>query len=446
MGAIKVSRLLILISIVFIQPAAAENEISPAFFTHTAPITFDDPKAVAVTVRLPQWSYSASKHQLADLRIFNAEGITVSHQLVPLKQNAPSSEFSVDAIAIPVEADVKEVLGREADIQLDIQGKGAIHLSEYPRDPKSTQKAKITQWILDDAKLGSSPINNFRFELDETHKAGYEADVAIESSEDLRTWQPIVSKQKLLAYYGSHRLAQLSIVIPSIKSRYWRIRSEGADLSRIVKIYAGTPADTTAVTEKLRVDCQLNATKEQVLCPFNGAELPITSVQFNFSSQRVAFNALINTYRQVTGPENRASQQQPTQTLNGMLTSSGSTAYQLNGSPISELEIMMAQGGQLGISSAPSVTVEWPAQQLTFLAHGSAPFTLAVGADQLVKRFEQVINSTWTISNGSIAEPVEQEPQAFPTVLKKRPWLLWGLLVAAVITLAWMAASLLRTG
>jgi Na+/melibiose symporter-like transporter len=83
---------------------------------------------------------------------------------------------------------------------------------------------------------------------------------------------------------------------------------------------------------------------------------------------------------------------------------------------------------------------------LAALAHGSAPFILAIGADQLVKRFEQVINSAWAISNGTIAEPVEQEAQAFPTDLKKRPWLLWGMLVTAVITLAWMAASLLRTG
>lgn len=378
MFANKISRVTLLISLLFSQIVAAETELSPAYFSHNAPIAFNDPKAVAVTVRLPQWSYFASKHQLADLRVFNAEGILVAHQLMPILQNTPISEFSVDAIAIPVGADIKEV-GREADIQLDIKGKIAIHMSEIPKNSKSTAKAKVAQWILDDLKLSSTTINNFRFEVDETHKADFEAEVTIESSEDLRTWQPVVSNQKLLAYFGNHRLAQLSITIPATKSRYWRIRSEGADLSRLVKIFANTPPETTPVTEKITVDCQLSATKERVLCPLKGAQLPVTSVQFNFGSQRVAFNALINTYKQLPQLEKLISKQQPSQMLNGMLTSSESTIFKLNGLAIEALELMVQQGGQLGISTAPSVTVEWPAQQLTFLAHGSVPFTLAIG-------------------------------------------------------------------
>jgi hypothetical protein len=442
---IKITRSTILIWLLFSQIGAAETGITPANFTHTAPITFNDPKTVAVTVRLPQWSYFASKHQLADLRVFNAEGITVAHQLTPIQQNTPGSEFSVNALGITVEDDITEAVGHSADMQLDIKGKLAIHMSES-KSSKSTPKTKISQLILDDPHMSSKVINNFRFELDEALKADYEAEVAIESSEDLRTWQPVISNQKLLVYFGSHRLAQLSIAIPPSMSRYWRIRSEGADLSRIIKIYASTPAETAVVMEKVTINCQLNATKEQVFCPFKGTALPITSVQFNFGIQRVAFNALINTYRQVTQPENRASKQQPSQSIKGILTSSQATTYKLNGLPISELQMAMAQSGQLGLTSAPSVTVEWPAQQLTFLAHGSAPYTLAVGADHLDKRFEQAIDSTWALSKGSTAESKEQKPKAIPADLKKKPWLLWGLLVTAVITLAWMALSLLRTG
>ncbi|NOS75614.1 MAG: DUF3999 family protein [Methyloglobulus sp.] len=444
MFANKISRVTVLISLLFPQLAAAETEISPANFSHTAPITFNDPKAVAVTVHLPQWCYFASKYQLTDLRIFNAEGIAVAHQLMPIQQNTPSSEFSVDAIAIPVEADVKEVVGREADIQLDIKGKIAIHMSDIPKGSKLTAKSKIAQWILDDPKLSLTTINNFRFELDETHKADFEAEITIESSEDLRTWQPVVSNQKLLAYFGGHRLAQLSITIPASKSSYWRIRSESSDLSRIVKIYAKTPSETTSVTEKITVDCQLSATKERVLCPLKGAQLPINSVQFNFGSQRVAFNALINTYKQVPQLDKLTSKQQPSQMLNGMLTSSESTVFKLNGLAIEALELMVQQGGQLGISSAPSVTVEWSAQQLTFLAHGSVPFTLAIGADQLVKRSEQVINSEWSTAVGIITEPVQQEPEALSKLIPKRPWLLWGLLAGSVLMLGWMAIRLLK--
>jgi Protein of unknown function (DUF3999) len=444
MFANKIFRVTLLISLLFSQIVAAETELSPAYFSHNAPIAFNDPKAIAVTVRLPQWSYFASKHQLADLRVFNAEGIAVAHQLMPILQNTPSSEFSVDAIAIRVDADAKEVVGREADIQLDIKGKIAIHMSDIPKDSKPTAKAKIAQWILDDPTLSSTAINNFRFEVDETHQADFEAEVTIESSEDLRTWQPVVSNQKLLAYLGNHRLAQLNITIPATKSRYWRIRSEGADLSRLVKIFANTPPETTPVTEKITVDCQLSATKERVLCPLKGVQLPVTSVQFNFGSQRVAFNALINTYKQLPQLEKLTPKQQPSQVSNGMLTSSESTVFKLNGLAIEALELMVQQGGQLGISTAPSVTVEWPGQQLSFLAHGSAPFTLAIGADQLLKRSEQVINSEWSTAIGIIKEPIQQEPEAPSKLTPKRPWLLWGLLASAVLMLGWMAIGLLK--
>ncbi len=435
-----------LIYLLVSQLVVAEPDISPAYFSHTAAITFNDPKAVAVTSRLPQWSYFASKHRLADLRVFNAEGIAVAHQITLIQQNTPISEFSVDAIAVPVATDIKEVVGRSANIQLDLKGQVAIHMSEIPKDVKSKPKAKITQWILDNPKLNSTAITNVRFELDEIQKSDFEAEVTIESSEDLRTWQPITSHQKLLAYFGGHRLAQLTIAMPATQARYWRIRSDDADLGRIHKIYVSTPPETVAVTEKLTVNCQLNPAKGQVLCPFNGAQLPVASVQFNFGGQRVAFNVQINTYRQVAELEKPASKQQTLQTLTAMLTSADETVIKLNGLPIEVLQLTLPQGGQLGILNAPSVTIEWPAQQLRFLAHGSSPFTLAVGADQLAKRSEQLINNDWQTVSGIILGAKEQDPQSLPQVSSKRPWLLWVLLVTAVVTLGWMAISLLRSG
>ena len=439
----KISRAIVLIGVLLSQLAAAETALSPAYFSHTASISFNDPKALVVSSHLPQWSYLASKQQLTDLRVFNAEGIAVAHQLSTLQETKPGSEFSVDAIAIPVDADVNEFAGHVTDINLDGKGKVAIHMSEFPQSASTTKLSKIAQWILDDPKLSSTPVDNIRFELNENQQAGFEANVAIEISEDLRRWQAVVSNQKLLVYYGGHRLSQLTIALPAVQSRYWRIRSSDADLSRIIKIVVRSPAKASVVTEKLTTDCLLNQTKERVICPLGG-RLPITSVQFDFGSQRVAFNALIKTYEQVPEPEKSKTEPVSSEILNAMMISSDTAAIRLQGLPISQVEMMMPQGGQLGLLSAPRVTVQWPAQQLSFLAHGSAPFTLAVGADQPVKRSEQFIDSGLATTSGSIAEPVIQEPKAFPVLLKKRPWLLWGLLAAGVLALGWMAISLLK--
>jgi len=444
MFAIRTSQVILLFTFLFSQLATAETDLSPAYFSQTAAITFNAPKAVAVNVRLPPWTYLASNNRLADLRVFNAEGVAVAHQLSALLENIPGAEFSVDAISIPVDADINEVVGHSTDIRLDNKGTVAIHMSEYPADPKATTQSKITQWLLDDPKLSSTAINNFRFELDEAHKTDFEAEVTVESSEDLRSWQPQVSNQKLLVYYGSHRLAQLNITFPATQSRYWRIRSNGADLGRISKIYVNSPVQVTQVNESLTVDCQMTPTKERIICPLNGAQIPITSLKFDFGNQRVAFNAMIRTYQRSTQLEEKTSKQRPSQELNSILTSSETPIIILNGLPISELELMTPKGDQLGLSSAPKLTVQWPAQQLRFLAHGSTPFILAVGADQLMNQSEQFIDAKLPTATGTIAEPIRQEPQAFPVLLKKRPWLLWLLLGTAVLILGSMAITLLK--
>ncbi len=438
----KISSAILAILVLLSQVGAAETELSPANFSHTAVISFNDPKALAVSIRLPQWSYLASRQQLADLRIFNGEGVAVTHQLSAIQDLTPGSEFSVDAVAIPVDASVDEFAAHITDINLDGKGKVAIHMSEFPKH-STTKPSKIAQWILDDSKLSSTPVDNIRFELNESQQAGFEAYVAIEISDDLRSWQAVVSNQKLLVYYGGHRLSQLAIAIPATQSRYWRIRSSDADLSRIIKIVVRSPSKTSVVTEKLTVDCLLNQTKERVLCPLVG-RLPITAAQFDFGSQRVAFNALIKTYEQVPEPEKAKTEPVSSEAVNVMMTSLDTAAIRLQGLPILQVEMMMPQGGQLGLLSAPRVTVQWPAQQLSFLAHGSAPFTLAVGADTAVKRSEQFIDSGLAMTSGSFVEPVIQEPKAFPVLLKKRPWLLWGLLAAGVLALGWMAISLLK--
>ncbi len=441
--------LLTLTNVVFNQFAIAESggniQLGPENFSHTAIINISDPNASMATIRLPQWSYLVSRHQLLDLRVFNGENIAVSHQLSPLQKEGRRHEFSVNAIAIPSEAKDEEVLARTADVNLDIKGKVDIHLSQQPAIAKTQSQAKVNQWIIDDSKLAITAIDQFRFEIAGAKNADFVADISVETSGDLRSWQSIVSHQKILSY-SKQRLAQLGISIQPTKARYWRVVSNGEDISRIAKIYVSAPPQMEEVYESLTLECQMNGSRDKIVCPFEKAQLPVTAVLFDFGKQHVAFNAQILAYDKMPQFDDAKATLQPIQVVDTLLTSTEMIAISLNRSPITALLITAQQGGKLGIKKAPKINLKWQAQQLKFLMHGQAPFTLAIGSEVLDKNTEQMLDDKGSISSGlMIDDPVVKEPITITKVNeKKRPWLLWGLLGFAVLSLSWMAVSLLR--
>ncbi len=441
--------LLTLINVLLNQFAIAESDVNlqlgPENFSHTATISISDPNATTVTVRLPQWGYLATRHQLRDLRVFNGENIAVAYQLSRIKQEGASHEFSVNAVAIPLEAKVEEVLARTADVNLDIKGKVDIHLSQLPEIAKTQSQAKVNQWIIDDSKLATTAIDQFRFEIDGAKKSDFVADISIETSGDLRSWKSVVSHQKILSY-NKQRVAQLGISIQPTKARYWRVLSNGEDISRIAKIYVSAPPQMEEVYESLTLECQMNGSKDRVICPFENAQLPVASVLFDFGKQHVAFNAQLSTYDKMPQFDDAKAKLQPIQIVDTLLTSTPIIAISLNHSPITALVITAQQGGKLGIKKAPKINLKWQAQQLKFLMHGLAPYTLAIGSETFDKNAEQLINDKGAFSSGLMMDdPVVKEPITITKPNeKKHPWLLWGLLGFAVLSLSWMAMSLLR--
>lgn len=438
---------LCLVHVWLCQIAVAETnaELSPENFSHTATVNLSNPDAVFVNVPLPRWSYLASKHQLLDLRVFNAEGVAVAHQLSPLTQEAQSEEFSVNIAVIPLAVSDKQELGRSADIKLDLRGKVDIHLSEQPNNAKTAAPIKVDQLILNDSKLSETTVNQLRFEITDAQKTDFVADISIETSDDLRTWHALTSNQKLLNY-GTQQLTQLAVSVPASKARYWRVKSSGEDISRIAKIYASAVPKMQAMSESLTVDCQLNTDNDKLICPFQNSFLPLTSVKFDFGQQHVAFNAQISTYEKMPQFDDvKVKLPRPAQTVNLMLTNQQGNEISLNGSIAAALVVTAQQGGKLSIISPVKLTLKWSAQQLKFLINGSAPFILAVGAENLRTNAEQFIDSQGAVSGGVITDPfLKQAKTVAEQTEKKRPWLLWGLFSLAVLSLIWMAISLLK--
>lgn len=447
MPILKFVNLFILLLLTFqVKAADSEIELSPEHFSHTAEINLTKPESAAAAVALPQWVFLASKHQLRDVRVFNGEGLEVAHQLLPLQQAGKFREFEVAAVPIPVEAKVEEVLGRNAEVKVDVAGKVDIRLNQAPLAPSAVSQAKINQWVIDDPKLAEVALANFRFELADAGKFDFSADLSIDTSSDLRIWQTLTANQKILNY-GKQRLALLGISIPAAKARYWRVKSNGEDIGRIAKIYVTAVPKMVGVDEMLTIDCELNAGKDMVVCPFKAGQLPVTAVRFDFGKQRVALNGQIDAYEKLPVFDSSPAKDQPRplQSVRAILTSTQPADIALNGSKITAVVLTAQQGGKLGLKAAPNAIVSWPAKQLKFLVNGGSPFLLAAGADNLNSNSEQPLETVQEISGGSLAQPSVKQPKAFVNPSEqKRPWLLWSVLGLAVISLGWMAVSLLK--
>jgi Protein of unknown function (DUF3999) len=426
----------------FAQPESASMP-GPENYTHVAAISLLDTNAVVASAGLPQWAYLASLHDLADLQVFNAEGLAVGFRLVPLLSEGKTREFPVNAVPVPDGGDKAGPSSRTADVKVDLDGKVDVHLGE-PIQGDATAPSKITQWIVDDPNVSAASINHFRFNIADAGKSDYSADIDIEASEDLRTWQPIALRQKILVY-GKQRLAQLGISFTPTKARYWRIKSADQDLTRMAQILTGAPAKAEPVSANLDVQCQISPNREKLLCPLGG-RFPINELRFDFGKQHVAFNAKIEGFDSLPKLEGDDKNLKPKMTASALLTNADSDAVTINTAPLAAITVSAEQGGKLALAKPPMLNVAWPAQELQFMVNGNPPFTLAVGMEKLIAGDNASFEIRGETTGAIIASPVIQTAKAFTPKApeQKKPWLLWGLLGAAVLSLGGMAVSLLR--
>lgn len=417
---------------------SAAETLTLAQFTHTAPINIAASQPIVVTTPLPNWVYFASRQRLLDLRVFNAAGIAVAHQLRPLYQNIASEEFELPAIAVPTPVNSNNAVNAGTDVELDAQGNLHIHVDESVR---KTSNTVIKQWVLHNSPLQHAPITGLRFEINADNESNFEAEVSVETSTDLRDWQTLVARQKLVLLKGPQgQLAQLNINVPPSNAAYWRIRSDNADLKGIQHIWMRTASHSEPQFETATLSCQLTVDNLKILCPMAGVLLPLSSARFDFGSQAFAFNVRVNSYSTVENPKANTLRE----SLQATFTQGQPAEVHFNGSPIGYLEITMQTPGVLGLALAPTVTVQWPAQQLSFMAHGLMPFTLAVGAEGLQQNAEQWIDPRLERVTATV-EPAEVHANPLAVANpQKRPWLLWSLLGAMVVLLAFMALKLIR--
>ncbi|EMD9443159.1 DUF3999 domain-containing protein, partial [Burkholderia cepacia] len=286
----------------------------------------------------------------------------------------------------------------------------------------------------------------------------YQGRVAVEASDDLRSWRSLGSTQLLKVGHGDDMLVQERIALEGAAPRYLRLDwLDGApaiasiDVETHPRDARGT--DTASVPRQWRdaVRVRAGGTPGEYLFDTDGA-YPVDRVRIDLPQPNTVARATL---------QSRADAQAPWRDVAGavLFRLQGKAGEQRN-PPLEfaantdrtwRIVVDMRNGG-FG-SGQPAVAIGWHPAALTFVARGAPPFTLGVGDASLVSsavgRDALLVGMAPEVRPARVgaALPVSAvTPAPAADTDAPRRYVLWGALVVAVGVLGTIAWRLAKGG
>lgn len=445
----------------WLAPAGA---VAPNDFASGIELAATAPRPL-LELSLPDAVYAGvTRADLADLRVFNAEGLAVPHALcaaaVTLPGTAPRFvDQALDVFSLRAAQDKGNVAGvdvqvrapGEADVRVQVQASGAP-------DQTSTQlsgyviSAEATQW----------PIRALRLRWQAADGAST-VSVRVEASDDLDRWWTIVAQTTLLRVDNAGgTLERMRIALPEARYRYLRlVRADAGPAPDVSQVLAETvqtsPADEAPFVW-IEPQAQTQAGAGTDGFAFDAARrAPVQIARIGLPLPNMALQARL---------QSRASEKVTwkTQWQGEVFALAGETDARQNADlrfaavadPLWRIDVTEGQES-LG-EGRPTLQLGYRPDRLRFLAQGDEPFTLAYGSARaeparrrdcadLLKQLPgtELANLVGTAQPGSPRTlGGENALKPAPAPLPWRQIVLWGVLVSAALLLLAMARSLLR--
>ena len=403
---------------------------------------------------LPDRVYaSVSQWNLADLRVFNANGDAIPHAFC----NSKPAVFSSAALQVPVyDMDARHAAdATQSNITLHTADGTSLTVETSADKNHAYGFRNNASYILDLRKVGHD-INAVR--LDWSLLSGSsETSVSLLSSTDLAHWQPIVSNAKLLrAVADDHSTLELSRVeLPFGRYQYLRIEPTGDELSIKsanveYRVATGASQPTWYSAGVPHAGDEPNELRYD-----NSHHAPISLLRI---TPRVE-NSSVHVAVQSRDREDHAWQTQWTGEIFD-LHFDGQTrlndAIAINTTSASQWRLLFAENTDLP-ASTPSFEFGYVPAHLRFLAQGTGPYTLAYGNAHLTSVTARACDDLLAgidvaERNNLIGTPTIGSTQVFggkeALVIKKqipsRTLLLWGILLIGVAVIMKLAFSLLK--
>lgn len=413
-----------------------------AQFTATAPITLGGKDALH-RLELPFEVYRDARPDLGDVRVLDGSGeeVPIAFAREPeAVREAPASvalpQFAlsrVDTAAAPG----SEVTVRTADGAL-VSVRGAA----------ANKTIRTVAYLLDASQL-KDPIAALVFEWDAG--AGTEVmHVRVEASDDLKAWTPLAASPLVHVEQGGRLLSQPRIAFAPRKVKYLRITWDGRDFALESVRAEGQARSKQRERHVSRVDGAPGTQPGEWTYDF-GARIPVEALRLVPAQANDVIAATI-----ACRNDREAAWQPVVRAPFYRLQRDGAEQQ----SPPLEISPMSGRywRAQAGAARAtPTLEVSWQGREIVFVARGEGPLTLAFGDPQLTPAALAIDALVPGYEKGAEA----RLPLAKVGDVKKGPppsrwerWMdappkriaLWGVLVAGVALLGFMAWRLARSG
>jgi len=449
--------LLVLVMSLPVQ-AVQDSVMSPQDFAWGLSLTPKNDKPF-YSIELPLEVYrGVQSDTLADVRVFNARGEVVPHELKS-ELEAKYQEQVEDVTLFPVyarkEADAGtltlKIQKEIADGQIALQARGPLRGSE------EVLRAYIL--ALPELIKGES-YRGLELSWPQPERTGFVQVIEVESSSDLEHWRSLTGGTVILDLrQGSETLRKNSLSLYGLKGRYLRITSNfGPGLMTLnhARVHIGRGIPQVRVDPTLRMDTYQSKDDPGAYLFELPGPVRVKSIQILPQDT--------NTYVQVR-LYSRASQKQPwrQRTAGRVYRPEVRTGGLLDQTVLSLPGIQDRywkleaddSGGGFG-NRPPYISVYWRPHTLLFSARGGGPFTLAWGSRRAGRQpaasaglfnFQKTQGENALSTRVVLGAPYELGGESALTAAGPadwKRWLLWGLLGLSVLLLGWMAWRTLR--
>ena len=397
---------------------------------------------------LPEAVYrGVTRADLGDLRVFNAAGAVVPHALRLPEAIAGEAPPAVDLPVFPLYRHRGETGGQV--LRIVTNERGAVIDASGAATPLDGND-RVEAYLIDASALERSPrALQLDWRLGES--AGFVATVTVDGSDDLSRWQTLVRDATVAELHaGESVLCQTEIRLPERKAKYLRIN--WPDTLRKVELSAAaaTFAPAAAPVERRWLEIPgVRCGGEPHCYDFDSAGRRVVDrARLNFPTGNMVLRGSLQSAPEPAGPwHTRHFGVHYSLRRDGALLQSAPVELL----PVSDRYWRLApEGGSTGDPlSPPTLALGWTPHQLRFVAQGEPPYTVAFGS-ATVGAAGSLLG---TLDDGKLegmrvpataSEVFDLGGTARLRTSPWRTWVLWGVLVGALVLLGWMVRRLVR--
>ncbi|MFM0344309.1 DUF3999 domain-containing protein [Paraburkholderia sp. RL17-347-BIC-D] len=406
-----------------------------------------DEGAAYYSVTLPATVYAASqRHDLGDVRVFNGTGEPVPYSLDAPREPArtPPTLRPVRWFPLPPAASGSS----GAPLGVTIAADGSLRATSAP-----PSRAQHDTDLID---LGrASRTSRVSALLVHLRDDNYQGRVTVEASDDLRHWQPAGDAQLLKVSYNGSTLSQDRIELDGMRARYLRLRwLDGApyveSLDMEIQALAADAAQRAERTWRDGIVAHAGPKPGEYFFS-TGGPYPIDRLRLNLPQPNTVAPAVVYSRAGLDTPWREVAGATLFRLHNGDVEQSNPSLELTPDTDRQWRVVVDPRNGGLG-SGTLTIAAGWRPATLTFVARGTAPFTLAVGSattvSSAVTRDELLMGASAVPATARLGDALSPEQAARAQSAKDpdamRRYLLWAALLLAVGSLAAIAWRLAR--